>query len=230
MTRQAIDNQTQNRNLLLSLPMQEGTGTVTHDVSRAHHPITLVATPTWTTVASGLNILSFNAASHEYLSCPNASCLDLDFTGTDEFSLGGWCYVDDMAAAYAWIGRFVLDVSGWEAFFFNYYLTLRISQGGADTAVSCYCEDVNPDVWMLMGISRSGAYPLFYRDGAAAETHYEVGGIPALVSSAGDLKIGNNTNGNAYNGDMWNPRIWNRALAAEEWAELFERERHLFGV
>jgi hypothetical protein len=228
--RRGFDSNPLNQGLLLSLPMREGTGTATRDVAAPHHPVTLVATPTWTTVASGLQVLSFNAASHEYLSCPNASCLDLDFTGADEFSLGGWCYVDDMAASYAWIGRFVLDVSGWETFFFNYYLTLRISQGGADTAVSCYCEDVNPDVWMLMGISRSGAYPLFYRDGVAVESHYEVGGIPALVSSAGDLKIGNNTNGNAYNGDMWNPRIWNRALSATEWAEMFEQERHLFGV
>jgi hypothetical protein len=229
--RRGFDNMALNDNLLLSLPFREGTGTVlTHDEAKPHHPISLVHAPTWATVAgSGLSVLRLNGVN-EYAYCPTASCADLDFT-TGDFSLACWCYVEDMGSAYSLMGRFELDASGWETFFFNYLLTLRISTGGADPSVSCYGEDYDPDVWMLVGVSRSGAYPLFYRDGVAVESNYEAGGIPNPVTSARDLVIGvrDNKVSNFYNGKIWNPRIWGRNLSAAEHLEMFLQERHLFG-
>ncbi len=73
------DNLGINREILLDLPFREGTGVITHDVAKPHHPITLVNTPTWTTLDSGFQVLTLNG-TNEYLQCLAASCADLDFT------------------------------------------------------------------------------------------------------------------------------------------------------
>lgn len=218
--------------LLLDLPMMEGVGTsLTRDVAKPHHPVAMTHSPAWTALApSGRYVLTFDGAN-DYLSCPGASCADLDFVAGD-FSIVFWTYIEDMSSAMNIIGRYALDASGWEVFSFNYYLNLRINTGGGDPSVSCYGQTYNPDVWMLVGISRSGAYPRFFRDGREMEASYEAGGIPNPTTSAQDLVIATRftKNGNFLNGKLGGIRIWSRALAPWEHRSIFMRERHLYGV
>jgi hypothetical protein len=231
MTPRSLDKDSLGIGLLLDLPFAEGTGTLgTADVARPHHPVALTHSPAWTALASRQYVLTLDG-SNDYLSCPGASCADLNFIAGD-FTLAGWVYVEDMASAMIWMGRYELDVSGWECFFFNYYLTLRISTGGADPSISCYGQTYHPDVWMLVGISRSGVYPRFFRDGREMEASYETGGIPNPTTSAQDLVIGvNHTKAWAFlNGKVGPTRIWNRALAPSEHRELWDRERWIFNV
>lgn len=227
-----FDKEDLGKGLLLSLPMREGTGTVlTQDIARPHHPVLMTHAPVWTQLSSGIWVLDFDGAS-DYLTCAGASCTDLNFIAGD-FSIAVWVYGDDGTGYYgsanSLMGRYVLNASGWETFLFDDHLTLRTSQ--AADSVSCYADGYRSLRWQLIGISRSGVYPLMYCNGLGLEMHYEAGGIVDPVTSAADLVIGAATGHLTYfDGKLWNPRIWSRNLSAAEHMAIFNSERHLFGV
>lgn len=225
----SLDKDTLGHGLLLSLPFSEGVGTATvKDIARPHHLVSQANSPAWTQLPSGQPVMSFNGVN-EYLSATGASTADLDFVAGD-FSIAMWAYIEDMSSAMILAGRYELDVSGWELYTFNYYLNLRISTGGADPSVSCYGKTYNPDTWMLLGLSRAGAYPRFWRDGREMEATYETGGIPNPTTSAQDLVIGvrYSKNANYLNGKLGGLRIWNRALEPYEHRRIYDEERHLY--
>jgi hypothetical protein len=221
-----------NRGLLLSLPFREGTGAVlTHDEAKPHHPISLIHAPVWTKLASGLMVLELDGAN-DYLECQAADSVDLDFTAGD-FSLACWINPDDLSGTGIIMGRYELDVSGWEWYMGSgTHLSLRANHGGVPARTSADGTSLVNAVWQLVGVSRSGLYPLMYQNGQAMAMTYSAGGMLDPVTSPEDLVIGVRYTKNAahFNGKKWNPRIWGRALAAAEWAEMFEQERHLFGV
>jgi len=228
------DNLGINREILLDLPFREGIGTITQDVAKPHHPVTLHNTPTWTVLDSGLGVLTLNG-TNEYLRCLAASCADLDFTSGD-YSLGGWFYIesggdDDKTL----MSRFLLDNNGWELYHYNspnYYLTLRHHHAaGASVRTGAYSSGWTFGKWWFMGFSRSGGVGQFYRgdvDGfAALPTTNTVGGLIDPESSAQNFYAGYSTSGsnNPFKGKFWRPRIWPRALSASEWRVIFEREK-----
>jgi hypothetical protein len=231
MTIQGFDNLSLNRELLLSLPFREGTGTIlTQDEARPHHLVTMIHSPAWATLASGLQVLDLDGAN-DYLECQGADCADLDFT-TGDFSLSCWCYWEGMTGGVADIlmGRYELSVSGWELYFDDSdplrTLNLRVHHAGdpAGDRTAGYSLGWTKDTWWLVGLSRSGAYPLMYRNGAAVAMTYSAGGIANPSTCAEDLVIGvrYTKNVNFYDGKMWGPRIWGRSLSAAEWSELFQ--------
>ncbi len=77
-----------NRGMLLDLPFREATGIITQDVAKPHHPVTLVNTPTWASLASGLSVLDLDGST-EYLQSLNADTADLGFT-TGDYSVSAW--------------------------------------------------------------------------------------------------------------------------------------------
>lgn len=223
------------KSLLLSLPFTEGTGALTQDVAKPHHPMTMVHSPVWTQLASGMWVLEFDGAN-DYLECPAASCPDLDFTSGD-FSLGCWCYFDNLATTRVIMGRYELGVSGWDFSGCNGdTLRLRSSFGGGGVTTSSVTTHAMGVLvtsrWHFVGCSRSGLWPSLFIDGTDMPVTYD-GAWTDPVACAQDLVIGvEGTTKNTFffNGKLWNPRIWNRCLAPHDHKAMFHRERHLFGV
>lgn len=223
--------------ILLDLPFYEGIGSITRDQAKPHHQdVDLVNAPTWETITSGLGVLTFDGAT-EYLELDNADCLDFDFIGGD-YSLACWFNWGLGVDSQIVIGRYQLDVSGWELYLYNspnYYLTLRHHHAGTlvggNPRSGCYSSGWTPGIWWFMGLSRTGGgEALMYRNGIALSM--TTGGLVDPETCAQDLVIGvrYTKNQNYFKGSMWRPRIWNRALAASEWLRIFNAERDWFGI
>jgi hypothetical protein len=224
----------ENEDILLDLPLREGVGTITTDHAKPHHPVTFANAPTWTAEASGLGVLSFDGVN-QYGQITAAKSADLDFTSGD-YSIGAWFYYDTNTILSQLIaGKYELNVSGWELYTTESgslrYLSLRHHHaGGTLTRSSAYSLGWEFLNWWFMGVSRSGADCQMYRNGAAIET------VSALEdpesSAAKDVVIGTRytKDTNFLKGKLWRPRIWSRALSADEWATIFEKERDFFGV
>jgi len=230
------DNLAINHQILLDLPFREGTGALyTHDVAKPHHPLTMVGAPVWTPLASDLMVLGFDVT--DYIWGLAADTDDLDFTSED-YSLGGWLYFtvggdDDKTL----MSRFLVSDSGWELYHYtNEILTLRHHHAaGATIRTAAHSENWAFGKWWFMGVSRSGASAQFYRGDAsgliALTTSISAGGLIDPETCNQNFFVGNNVTGlNVYNGMMWRPRIWGRALAAEGWMQIWNYERHWFGV
>jgi len=242
----SYDKVPENEDILLDLPFREGVGTVTMDHAKPHHPMLMIdpgaGSFVWTTLASGLMVLEFSVAAGPagvYLECDSTDTADLDFTSGD-YSLGCWVKWA-VAPEYSQIvmGRYELDVSGWELYFTNAasvdYLTLRHHHAGTlvggNPRSACYSVGWTQSVWCFLGVSRTGGgEALQYRNGAAVDM--VTGGLVDPETETRDLTIGcrYSKNSNFLSGFMGRPRIWGRALAAAEWAEIFKTERTWFGI
>ena len=85
--------------------------------------------------------------------------------------------------------------------------------------------------WHLFGISRSGAYPLMYRNGEELEMAYDVGGLNDPDSCNRDLVIGTRytKDANWYEGYMQGLRVSvGKAFTREEHLHIFNTERRWF--
>ena len=248
------DNLTVNRGLLLDLPFNEGIGSITKDIADPHHPVTFMGAapgPTWEKVAiSNTNVLKFvHTVSDDYLVSLDIDTADLNFTG--DYSLACWVYLENLVDDGILIGRYRLDTDGWELYFshadpsLNGYLTLRHHNSTftywPDYRTGCYSVGWFTGSWWFMGLSRSGPFPVMYRNGVALDmtygwnTAHDFFGMRdplGIAPNVQDLIIGARFTHDAsfFKGKMWRPRAWNRALAAEEWQYIFETERDLFGV
>jgi len=223
-----------NGQLLFALPFYEATGVITQDVAKPHHPVDLHGFPSWAAVASGLGVLDFNGAS-DYLDSPAADTVDLDFI-TGDYSIVVWTNHQWTAQSQIIIGRYGVDLDGWELYFFDTplnYLQLRHHHASlAPDRTGCFSVGWSNDAWHLVGISRSGAYPLHYRNGMGVEVTYDVGGLSDPDSCNRDLVIGARYTKNAdwYKGMQWNPRVWSRCLQPWEHRAIFDAEREIFGL
>ena len=228
MSVRSIDNDPIYQDLVFSLPMREGAG-VPHDVARPHHPMSLGGAPTWTKIApSGIWVMDFNG-TNDYLQCAAKSSTDLDFTSGD-FSMVVWLYPHMLLSNGRFLNKGAGGQSGWgwrigaSATAFYTCQAGEATQSSADSGIAA-------NTWTLRGISRVGASIRIYAAGvdatATAGTH-----INPTSAAAHPLEIGARTVGTDYffDGLLWNPRIWARALAPWEHRQIFNRERHLFGV
>jgi len=227
------DNIDLNKGILLDLPFNEGSGILTRDQSKAHHQdLTLVGVPAWTNTAlSHTPVLEFDGIG-DYVELAGADCADLDFT-TEDYSILCWVKFNWAATSQMVVARYELDVSGWELYWYNYIMTLRHSHASlapAPTRTACFSYGWTTDVWWLLGVSRSGLYPLMYRNGQAVVM--SAAAVQNPDASNEDLVIGTRfTKGSDWmNGQLWGLRVLNRALTAIEMAQVFEIERKRFGV
>ena len=218
-----------NSGILFDLPFREGTGIITQDVAKPHHPITMANTPTWTTLASGLGVLTLDGVN-QYLQCANASSADLGFT-TEDYSVSGWFnWTTGGNTSQIIMGRYEVFVGGWELYLYeNLLLTMRHSHaGGSANRTAVYSAGWAYDTWHFMGFSRSGSTGQFYRNGVALATTGDV--LEDPESTTYPLNIGQRYAGNTnyFKGSMYRLRIWSRVLTASEWLGLYNAEVGLF--
>jgi hypothetical protein len=226
-----------NHSIVLDLPFREASGLISRDRAKPHHVATLTGPPTWDEIVlSGLGVLALDGAT-QYLQIPGADSQDLDFTG--DFSLGSWIYPVYAAGSMVIMCRNTTDGCGWCMYLYDNptlgtLLSLRTNQAAVHT--ECYAAGFPDSVWQLVGFSRdsAGLSATCYKNGAAVTTVLGPGGVidPVACGAANKLLIGvqQGEASNFYGGKIWRPRAWPRALSAGEWAQIFDMERHWFGV
>lgn len=224
-----------NRDIRLDLPLREGIGTITQDVAKPHHPVTLHNTPAWTILDSHLGCLTLDGVN-EHLRSLAADTADLDFTSND-YSLGGWFFIasggNDNKTL---MSRFLLDNNGWELYHYtNAILTLRhhhsLTPHPINPRSGIYSTGWAFNKWWFMGISRHGSSVQFWRgdvDGFAALT--VIGDLVDPESCNQNFYVGcNPLLDNLNKGLIWRPRIWgDRYLSEADWARIYERELRWF--
>ena len=243
MATNGFDDYPVNRQLLVSLTMEEATGAVTLDRARPHRELALNGPPTWTQVPNNLGVLNFDGAS-DYLDCPAADTGDLDFT-TEDYSIVVWVNHNAVGLMVPKIvvGRYEIDDvtlinnTGWEVYLETNgpdYLELRHHHGSYGTWANqrdgCFSTGWVTGTWNLLAITRSGLYPKHYRDGIAVAVTYGPNGIRNPDTNNRDLVVGCRFSKDTdwYSGKMWNLRIWDRELSEYDIREIFETERHWF--
>ncbi len=235
-----------NHQMLLDLPFREGVGTITHDVSKIHHILTQHVPGggsfTWGNLVTGCPYLEFvaiggGATDGVYLDSSAADTVDMNFTSGD-YSIGGWInWGAGTSQSEIIIGRYATQVDGWDIYLNAVSNTLshrhhHSSLGAGNLKSECFSTGWIPGVWNFFGVSRSGLYPVHYRDGVALTMDY--GGLTMLDPDTAnrDLVIGcrHSKDANWYYDDMCKLRVWDRALSASEWLYIFETERKWFGA
>lgn len=226
----AYDAYTLNHQILLDLTLEEAIGGRAHDRSKGHRWLTLNGPPTWTQMASRLTVLDFGGAA-DYLDCPNADTADLEFTSGD-YSIAGWINWSAGVDSQIVIGRYAVDVGGWELYLYNptNLLTLRHHHaGGAAARSAVYSAGWTQSTLHFMGVCRSGNSATFYRNGVPLAV---TGVLEDAEATVQDLVIGTRftKDANWFNGQMWRPRVWGRELQEEEMKRLFDLEKNYLGV
>ncbi len=248
MSVRSYDKALGNDSILLDLPFRAGVGTKIFDHAKPHHPMAMNdpggGSFVWTTLASGIMVLEFvavggGATDGVYLDGSAADTADLDFT-TGDFSLGCWIKWTWNGFSSIIIGRYGVDLDGWEIYLDVSGGRNTLSQRHHHSSLapnnnsSCFSENWAPGIWAMLGISRKGSslYPKHYRNGAELGVTYEASGMLAPDTCNRDLTIGcrYTKDANWYKGQMWRPRGWDRALPPLEWKNMFDRERNYFGV
>jgi len=235
------------RDLLLGLPFKEGAGLITHDRAKPHHLLTQNVPGggsfAWGNVISGCPYLQFipiggGATDGVYLDCPAADSVDMNFTSED-YSIGGWInWGIGTSQSEIIIGRYRTEVDGWDIYLNGVSNTLshrhhHSSLGAGNLKSECFSAGWIPGTWDFFGVSRSGLYPVHYRNGLPLVMDY--GGLTMLDPDTAnrDVVMGARAvslDANWYYDYMWNIRVWGRCLSDEEWKFLYDRERHWFGV
>ena len=218
------------QNLLFGLTLEEMVGLEAQDRAKPHHTCTLHGVPVWTALANDTPYLAFAPANPDWLDCPQADTVDLNFIAGN-FSLGAWVKVTSLAANRMVFCRGLLDTDGWHnAILMDGSFALYTNQAAANQVTISAVGAIVINNWYLMGISRTGASVFTYLNGSNITT--TVGAHTDPLTSARELHIGiyDNEVGSPFSGGMAYPRIWGRALPDDDWQYLFETERHLYGV
>ncbi len=218
-----------NQEMLLDLPLREGTGAITQDVAKPHHVVSLINTPTWTVLDTGLMTLDLNGTS-EYLECDGPVCTDLNFTSED-YSVGGWFnWTDSIHDSQILIGRYEVSVSGWEVYLTEVgalrYLTLRHHHAaGASFRTAAYSLGWAYGINWHFGISRIGDTAYMYRNGQPVATVSEV--LIDPETCARDLVIGvrgTSKDSNYFDGMRGRTIVSGKALTASEWLSMYKNQ------
>jgi len=225
------DSISYNRRMLLDLPFREGIGVITQDVAKPHHPVTLVNTPSWTTLPSGKMAMGLAGwGSTEYAQCLNAACADLGFTDSD-FSIGGWfTWENTVEDSQILIGRYEVSVGGWEVYLTEAgalrYLSLRLHHaGGASLRTGAYSLGWAYSALSHFGISKIGNTAYFYRNGEPVTTVSDVLINPEATTQ--DLVIGIRYTKNANMLSGLTPRlvVAEEGLTAEDWKNMYKNQK-----
>ena len=230
------DSHVLGREIMMDLTLEETNGLVCRDRAKPLRVVALNGVPAWDQVPSRYPTLDFNGAA-DYLDCSAADTVDLNFTDGD-YSIAVWVNYSDTTRSQIVIGRYGVDLDGWEVYLdasaATKYLTQRHHQ--AADRQGCFSVGWAESTWWLLGITRHKAagtsYPIHYRNGVALDMEYTVGGLLDPLTCNRDLVLGCRftKDDNFYLGEMGRPRIWGAALSAADHLMLFERERHFLGV
>ena len=226
-----FDNYAINHQLLVALPFVEMTGTLTYDVAKPHHELTLTGTPpTWNSLVTGQPYIAFDGAA-DYLQCSAADSDDLRFS-TGDFTLLAWLYNTGPAGIDTVMCQNMVDTCGWE---FDIDSTgkiaLRTNQAAAHTEISAAAAFTS-SAWQLVGVTRDGASGQFYVNGDPVTTTGALTDAVQCGAGANIFFVGvqNGAATNFWDGYMALPRIWERELSDDEMKEIFNVERHWYNV
>ena len=220
-----------NRRMLLDLPFREGTGVVTQDVAKPHHPVTLVGAPAWNALDSGKMALTLGGfGSGDYAQCLSADCTDLGFTSSD-FSVGGWFTWEDTAEdSQILIARYEVSVGGWEVYLTEVgalrYLTLRLHHAaGATTRTAAYSLGWAFGTLAHFGISKIGDTAFFYRNGEPVTTVSDTLIDPEATTQ--DLVIGvrYTKDANFLSGRLPRLVVAEEGLTESDWRAMYQQQR-----
>lgn len=235
MARTFYDSLGLNEDIELDLSMLDATGAYLYDESRNHSMATMhtaIGTPLWMQRASGRYGIMINQAyptvnTDQYYDIPAANCTNLNFTTTD-YSLAVWFYAADTSDSENIMGKYFLDVSGWEVYLWGvgppatFILTVRHHHGG--TRTSFYSRLWALNEWHLFSCSRIGNTGQHYRDGEPITTTVQVGGLLDPGSSiADDFRIGCRFTEDSdwFKARFHRPRAWSRTLTADQHRLLY---------
>ena len=227
-----------NRQILLDLRFREQLNAITHSIAKPFREITRTDTappaqPTWATLVAGTNVLEFDGNSN-FCECANADTLDLDFLAGD-YSLSIWVNITDTGSSEVIFGRYELNVSGWELYYFNnagiHIMTIRHHHAG--TIVDGQRRSAGssigwtPGNWFHLTVTRVGNTVTMYRDGVALTTTMSTGGVVSPETCAQDLVLGIRftKDSDFFQGQQDKVRIWPRALTAQEIMIMYELEK-----
>lgn len=216
-----------NASCQFDVPFREGIGAVTYDVSKNHSIVTLVNTPTWSALGTGQPYLAFNGVN-EYAEAQAADTGNLDFTN-GAYSLGGWLYWSTSAQESKIVmGRYELDVSGWELYLTETgdYLSLRHHHaGGSGVRSSAYSQGWVADTWHHFIVSRAaGDQAAMYRNGKAVTT---TSVLEDAETETRDLVIGvrYTKDSNFMSGGIGRLQAWSTDLGADDAIAIYELEK-----
>ena len=229
-----FDNNPLNTNLIVAHPFEEGSGAITHDVSKSHIPMTLSGgTIAWASLAAPLATIStidMVTINTDFLEASALATANLDFIGQN-FSMCCWILLDTLAAAVHLIDRGTSATDGW-FFTVDANGALRLGTNGA-ALVETYSADGEITVanWWFVAATRSGAAGVVYKN---SRNIVALAGVHANpVTAAVKLHYGVDVTEGAggMDGHMWYPRIWDsRVLTDLEVWQIFESERSLFDL
>ena len=232
--------------LLLGLPFEEASGVVAFDRAKPHHLLTQHVPGggafAWGNVITGCPYLQWlpigsGLTDGVYLDCPAADTADMNFISGD-YSIGGWInWGAGTSQSEIIIGRYNTYIDGWDIYLnaVSNSLSHRHHHSSLVAPVKSECFSIGwiPGEWNFFGISRSGLYPVHYRNGIPLVMNY--GGLTMLYPDTANRDlvlgaVGTSKDRNWYYDKMWNIRVWGRALERDEWRFLYNSERHWMGV
>jgi len=236
-----------NHQLLVGLTFEEMTGALAWDRAKPHHPFTLedpgAGTITWGNLVSGFPVLTLapgvGAANYVWVECASGPAADLDFAlATDDFTLVAWVRPTDLSVVNCVMCYGAQAVAGGGGYQMVIGIDGRLGFAtcqGALVQTSQSYPLITINNWWLVGATRAGAVGLNYINGLeqtdAPDTHitpttqtepFHVG-----VRQTGSGPI---TYDAPFVGDFAYPRVVHKKLEPWGMLELFNLERHWFGV
>ena len=212
---------------LLDLKFKEGAGLKAQDFAKPHHPAILTGPPTWAQLASRQNVLDFNPATPDFVEIAQADSVDLDFT-TESFSMSAWINPDNIIGNKRLLVRGLLSTDGWDILMVGGLVYARTYQAGAlQTTIG---TSVVASSWQLITLTRSGNSIIIYLNGINITT--TSGSHSNPTTSARKLLVGilDDETTDPFGGMIGRPRIWGRVLDKEEIRQIYQQERHLYGI
>jgi len=222
--------------LLLDLFFRRSLTDVVDDWAAPHHPVARTpggnpGGPAWTDLANNLTVLDFNAATPDFLECPAADSVDLNFMA-GPFSLAIWIKADVLGVAVIMCKDGTTNGWSWwvDAVLGEMNLTTFQGAGTTQTSVGA-ADDVIIGTWRFISVARSLASVRLYTNGkdvtTVAPTHVDP---LTAVGNKFHISINDAEGAGWFDGQLWRPRVWDRCLPPEEMAAIFAMERSLFGV
>ncbi len=227
MTR-GYDHFPPNQQLLLDLPLREGTGIYTASWAKPPRQFTLTGTPVWTPLANDLTILDFDSTTPDYIEATAGASGDMNFTAGD---FSGLAWILTTAVGNRYVFNKGTGTTGW-AFYLNGQAEMDFYTAQAGPAVQSTEGDVLAlNIWHCVGFSRAGAVVRIYTNGVdvttTSATHVNPDSAAATAFTIGSTAAGGS---GWWDGRIWRPRVWDKVVTSALFRAIFENERYLFGV
>ena len=182
----------------------------------------------WTRLPSGLGVLNFDGIDDM------VRFGDVCDVGTSDFTLLLWAKTTQ-----AGISKYIINKNwsnpSWDLYLNLNKLRLHTNDNVGQNLTAISATSINDGVWRLLGgtFDRDGNMQT-YVDGVADGTPVDMS-LTATLNNPNDLAFGGQSDGvgggaNYFAGTLALGRLIMRVLSASEMANVFNQEKHLFGV